>query len=959
VPAAPIPENEPARLEALRRYAVLDTPTDDDFDRFTRLASSMFGTPIAIISLIDEAHQWFKSVVGLDFHSTPRAESFCAHTILGTDVVVVPDATADARFQDNALVARSGGIRFYAAAPLTTPDGFRIGTLSVVDHEVRPDGLTPLQQQQLRDLAALVIDQLELRRKTAQLEASRKQLELASMATRASLDAILITRAEPIEGPHGPEVIYCNEAFTKLTGYAAGEIVGKTPRLLQGVNTDPAALERIREHLQAWRPVRQELLNYRKDGSAFWTELNIVPVADATGRYTHWVSVQRDTTERHEQLDALKESEQRYRLLFHDNPQPMWVYDSETLAFLDVNAAAESMYGYSRAEFLSRTVLDIRPAEEAEHVRQAAARVPDGMARSGPWRHLRKDGRLLFVRISSYPTRYEGRRARLVLAHDITAEKELEEQLVQAQKMEAVGQLAGGVAHDFNNLLTVINGYAQLVLSRLHDADPLRVDCNHILQAGERAATLTQQLLAFSRRQVLQPRPLDVGRVIDTLRPMLGRLLREDIELRTSLPPTLPTVMVDPVQLEQVLLNLAINGSDAMPDGGTLSIAAADVVVDDETAERHGMAVGRYVSVTVADSGVGMDEATRGRIFEPFFTTKAKGRGSGLGLPVAYGIVKQSGGNIVVTTVPGEGSTFTVYLPLAEALEAEKDQAPSAAALQLSGHETVLVVEDHEAVRRLAADVLSAHGYQVLVAEHGTEAIALVEARGGQIDLLLTDVIMPRMSGREVATALQQRVPDLGVLFMSGYTQTAIVQNGALESGLQFLAKPFTPAELLARVREVLAARSSSTLPATPRPMMAPTPEPSPIPPARRRIVVADDEPGLRMLLAATLSGAGYEVLQASNGLEAVRLCEGGHVDLLLTDLVMPEHEGLETIRRMRVERPDIPVVAMSGAFDGGFLEVARAMGAAAVIHKPFTPDQVVKVVARVLDERVTTPSSL
>ncbi len=251
-------------------------------------------------------------------------------------------------------------------------------------------------------------------------------------------------------------------------------------------------------------------------------------------------------------------------------------------------------------------------------------------------------------------------------------------------------------------------------------------------------------------------------------------------------------------------------------------------------------------------------------------------------------------------------------------------------------------------MRRLAADVLRAHGYQVLVAEHGHEAIALVEACGGKVDLVLTDVIMPRMSGREVATALQQRVPGIGVLFMSGYTQTAIVQNGSLESGLHFLAKPFMPAELLARVRGVLAARTVGAGDARPEraPLSVPSAAAGP-----RRIVVADDEPGLRLLLAATLSGAGYEVLQAGNGLEAVRLCEGGRVDLLLTDLVMPDREGLETIRQMRAERPHIPVVAMSGALDGEFLEVARAMGAAAVIEKPFTPDHVVKVVARVLAE--------
>ena len=260
-------------------------------------------------------------------------------------------------------------------------------------------------------------------------------------------------------------------------------------------------------------------------------------------------------------------------------------------------------------------------------------------------------------------------------------------------------------------------------------------------------------------------------------------------------------------------------------------------------------------------------------------------------------------------------------------------------------------MEDHEAVRRFAADVLRAQGYQVLVAEHGQEAIALAEARGGTIDLLLTDVIMPRMGGREVADALQQRIPGIGVLFMSGYTQTAIVKDGALEPGLNFLAKPFMPAELLARVREVLAARTARAADTSPdrAPVPLPAAESSP-----RRIVVADDEPGLRLLLTATLSGAGYDVLQASTGLEAIRLCEGGRVDVLLTDMVMPDLEGLETIRRIRAARPEMPVVAMSGALDGELLNAARAMGAAAVIEKPFTPDHVVKVIARVLAEHAT-----
>jgi two-component system, cell cycle sensor histidine kinase and response regulator CckA len=818
VPPALIAPHEQERLEALRRYDILDTAPEEAFDRFTRLASSILGMPVALISLIDESRQWFKSDVGLGIPSTPRDQAFCAHAILQEDVLVVPDATVDDRFLDNALVTDEPHIRFYAGAPLTTSDGFRLGTLCVIDRQAHHAGLTPAQAQQLRDLASLVVEQLELRREMA---------------------------------------------------------------------------------------------------------------------------------ERQRQVEALAEADRRYQLLFQQNPQPMWVYDAESLAFLEVNHSAEELYGYSRDEFLAGTILDIRPGEDAERVRDSIRTAPDAYMRSGPWRHQRKDGSVLFARVASFPTWHGDRRARLVVATDVTAEKQLEEQLAQSQKMEAVGQLAGGVAHDFNNLLTVINGYAQLLLANMPEINPLRANADHILQAGERAAALTQQLLAFSRRQVLQPRPVNVGSVIDNLRPLLGRLLRANIEIRTVLPAPLPTAMVDPAQLEQVLMNLAINGADAMPDGGQLTLEAGEAYVDAEVAEVHGMAEGLYATVSVTDTGVGMDEHTRSRIFDPFFTTKGEGHGSGLGLPVAYGIIAQSGGHIVVHTRPGRGSSFTVYLPLAETPAIDVAAPRSTDPAPRGGHGTILIVEDHEAVRRLAADVLRAHGYDVLVADDGLQALDVVTARGGGVDLLLTDVVMPRMSGREVASALQSRIPDLAVLFMSGYTQSAIVRNGALEAGLEFLAKPFTPAELLARVGAMFEGRSRAIADSQRTAEPEPASETS-----ARRIVVADDEPGLRFLLAATLTGAGYEVLQASNGLEALRLCGGPRVELLLTDLVMPDQEGLETIRQMRQAHADIPVIAMSGAFEGGFLEVARAMGATAVLQKPFSPDRVVQIVGRVLAER-------
>lgn len=329
---------------------------------------------------------------------------------------------------------------------------------------------------------------------------------------------------------------------------------------------------------------------------------------------------------------------------------------------------------------------------------------------------------------------------RLVLVTDVTEQKKLEEQLIQAQKMEAIGQLAGGIAHDFNNLLTAINGYAQIVINRLREPDPLRQEVGHILHAGERAAVLTQQLLAFSRRQVLQPRALSVRGAIETLRPMLGRLLREDIEIRTTLPPDLPPVMVDPVQFEQVVINLSINASDAMPAGGVLSIDAATHVADEHSAQVHNLRTGQYVtvSVSVSDTGTGMDAATSSRIFEPFFTTKPKGRGSGLGLSVAYGIVQQSGGHLSVYTEPGRGSTFTAYFPVTSGEISVLHPAAPFDATAWRGTETVLIGEDHDALRRLAGEVLRTHGDTVLAAEHGQEALTLAEQHDWRIDLLLT-----------------------------------------------------------------------------------------------------------------------------------------------------------------------------------------------------------------------------
>ena len=377
-------------------------------------------------------------------------------------------------------------------------------------------------------------------------------------------------------------------------------------------------------------------------------------------------------------------------------------------------------------------------------------------------------------------------------------------QLLQAQKMEAVGQLAGGIAHDFNNLLTVITGRAELLLGRLADRDPARPGVELIRRTADRAAALTRQLLAFSRKQILQPVNVDLNTVAARNEPMLQRLIGEHVTIATTLDPSLGTVSADPTQLYQVIVNLAVNARDAMPGGGRIALSTANVEFDDADARRHpGLQPGRYVMLAVADTGTGMDALTQAHIFDPFFTTKEPGKGTGLGLSTVYGIVKQSGGYIQVDSQPGRGATFRIYLPRIEAPAPAPVVTPAPQAPD-RGTESIVIVEDEGELRALAQEVLEAQGYTVLSARDPEEALRLLDEFGGPIHLLLTDVVMPGMSGRELANRLAPGRPDMKVLYMSGYTDDAILHHGVLDPGLAFMPKPFTPAALASKVREVL-----------------------------------------------------------------------------------------------------------------------------------------------------------
>jgi two-component system cell cycle sensor histidine kinase/response regulator CckA len=498
--------------------------------------------------------------------------------------------------------------------------------------------------------------------------------------------------------------------------------------------------------------------------------------------------------------EALKEQEEGFRLLFDSNPHPMWVFDVGTLGFLEVNRAATQHYGYSREEFLAMRITDICPPEEVPLVEEAVRVVKPGVRRFGPWRHRTHDGRIIHVDIAAHDLQFRGHAGRLVVASDITGQKELEAQLLQSQKMDAIGRLAGGIAHDFNNLLGVILGYGERVRRRLPPEE--RREIGEVLKAADHAAALTHQLLAFSRRQVLQPQVIDLNAAVGEMDGMLRRIIGEDIHLVTVLKEGLGRVKADRGQMQQVIMNLAVNARDAMPKGGLLTIETNNVVLDGSYVSAHrAVRPGRYVMLAVTDTGEGMDAETQARIFEPFFTTKEAGKGTGLGLATVFGIVKQSEGDIWVYSERFHGTTFKVYLPRVD--EPENEEASTGGQVSV-GTETVLLVEDADTLRELGREILTDHGYKVVEARSGPEAVALLGSHDGVIDLLLTDLVMPGMTGKELADQASARRPGIKVLFMSGYTDDALGHHGAVDPGVALVEKPFTVDLFLRKVRETL-----------------------------------------------------------------------------------------------------------------------------------------------------------
>ena len=630
------------------------------------------------------------------------------------------------------------------------------------------------------------------------------------METAASRlnDIILITEAD-FQGPDGPKIVYVNDAFERRTGYSRDEAIGQTPRILQGPKTQRAELDRIRQALEKWQPVRSELINYTKSGEEFWLELEIVPVADETGWFTHWIAVERDITARKQADLALQASEERFRLITMAAGSAIWDWDAATDHYW-WSEGLRTIFGHEPNQFgtLQTSWLHYVHPDDLAQVNTALQRVQSGEDNSIrlQYRFRRADDSWAVVEDNAFAMRDDTGNVCRVLGSltDISEKRLLEDRLRQSQKMEAVGQLTGGVAHDFNNLLTIIMGNAEILDEELADLPHLQALARMSLGAADRGADLTNRLLAFSRKQALKPQVLDVAQLIQGMDGLLRRTLPENINIEVVRSGGLWRIEADASQLEAALLNLAVNARDAMPDGGSLTIEMANAMLDDDyVTTEPDVRPGQYVVIIVTDTGTGMPPNVVTQVFEPFFTTKDVGKGSGLGLSMVFGFVKQSEGHVRVYSELGEGTAIKLYFPRTRTAQ---DSAPVVRSRQKieGGTETILVVEDDASVREYVKAQLRALGYNVIEASSGAEAMKVLE-QAASIDLLFTDVVMPGgMGGRALAEAANKLRPSLKILYTSGYTENSIVHHGRLDQGVKLLNKPYRREILAAKVREVL-----------------------------------------------------------------------------------------------------------------------------------------------------------
>ncbi len=1036
---APEPTNEQERLKALRDFEILDTAPEKSFDDITLLAAQLCETPIALITLLDEKRQWFKSRVGMEILETPRDVAFCTHTVLQKDVLVVEDVRTDERFAANPFVTGEPGIRFYAGAPLITSDGLALGALCVIDRE--PRHITEEQKKALLVLSQQVVSQLELRRtlrikaeseerlraselsyrrlfeaaqdgilileidsgqvvdanpflcellgfskeeivgktvgeispfadvisnqtmlerlqtdgyvryedlpletkdgryiavefvsnvyeagdkKVAQCnirditerKKTEQRLALMSQCIANLNDAVMITEAEPLSEP-GPKIVFVNEAFERITGYTPAEAMGKSPRFLQGPKTERRILDEIREALVNREPIKKHVVNYRKDGSEYWVDIDLVPVLNAVGKCTHFAAIERDITE----SKKLKESLKLFRTLMERSADAIEIIDPETGRFLDVNQTAHERLGYSRAEMLAMRFPDIVADEGGPvSIRESAEEVQKTGYRIRESRHRRKDGSTFPIEISvqhidldrgymvaivrdiTDRKRNEARFRRLVESNaqgvifwnvrgkitdandaflnlvgftrheleagllswtamtppefaevdriclekvamtgfcapfekayvrkdgsrvpvivgvstfedcpeegvcfvvDLTERKKLEQQFFRAQRMESIGTLAGGIAHDLNNILAPILMSIDLLKSTATDAQAMAI-LETIEVSAKRGADIVRQVLTFARGIEGERIEIQVKHLLDDIKVIIKDTFPKDVRLQFSVPKETWTIRGDPTQIHQVFLNLCVNARDAMPSGGSLTIKVENSVLDKQYAAMNlEVKPGRYVLISVTDSGSGISPHLVEKIFEPFFTTKELTKGTGLGLSTVQAIIKSHEGVINVYSELGKGTTFKVYLPAMDSPAEAQERLTQEIMVPRGKGETVMVIDDEPSILAITSQTLQAFGYRVLTATDGAEAAAIYAEHRQEVAVVLVDMVMPIMDGPALISVLTRMNPKVKIIAASGFTTNADSVR-TFSNVRHFIVKPYTASMLLRLIRTIL-----------------------------------------------------------------------------------------------------------------------------------------------------------
>jgi len=924
----------PSRLAALHNTGLLDTPEDERFDGFTRLAAQILDVPTVVISLVESERQYFKSVassIGALPHGWNSLNTtFCQDVVAKREAFVVPDTEKEPLGAGRQIRATA-----YVGVPLINDDQQVLGTLCAMDYQPRSWSTRDIDT--LKALGSAVMS--EIQRRVAERTAHDTQLRLVAERTLAhSVQQQMPVGVVVAEVPSG-RLVSVNAQMTEIfrTSFMPAPDLNSYHEWV-GFHSDGkpySALEwPMARTVTTKEPVRgEEIRIQRGDGTDGFIRMSSAPVIDSNGDIVAAVAIVVDVTDQRKAERAVKSTDERLRfvakattdviwdwdiqtnaLVWNDSvetvfghkqnqiyPEIQWWYDhlhpedrerviaglhgvvehggtswsdqyryqrldgtyanvldrgyvarDQTGAALRVigamtdvtertrseaairfqaqllnavqqavvatdpegtvifwNKFAENLYGWTAEEAVGRMIEEVTPSPFfRDHGAEIAGRGAVGESWTGEFLVQGKSGKAFPALLTSSPVLDErGRVLGFVgVSIDLTERRNLEEQFRQSQKMDAVGRLAGGIAHDFNNLLTVIRLNTEIILDSFDATDPRSDDVKQIKSAAERASSLTRQLLAFSRKQILQPRVLDMNSVVGTVEPMLRRLIGEDITI-TSQCGARGYVVADPGQLEQILVNLVVNARDAMPQGGRISIETKNVDLDENYTSEHAPVVaGRYVMLAVTDTGVGMNADTKEHAFDPFFTTKDPGKGTGLGLATVYGIVKQSGGYVWIYSEPGQGTALKLYFPevsAAAAFGAGPEYQPTMKAPN-RGSETILLVEDEAAVRGLACRILERQGYRVIPAQHGRDAMEIATKEAGQIDLVLTDVVMPGMNGRGLVERLSGIRPAIKSLYMSGYTDDDIIRRGFIEPSKSFLQKPFTSEALLQTVRKVL-----------------------------------------------------------------------------------------------------------------------------------------------------------